>query len=145
MLKRDITYEDFNGETVTETLYFNLTRTELIELEVSYDGGLEASINRIVKAEDMRALISEFKKLVLLSYGERSEDGKRFVKNDEIREAFSQTAAYDALFMELATDDTAAATFVTGIIPAGMAKAAEPETQTVQLPPAPPSAQKPVL
>ena len=141
MLKRDITYEDFNGETVTDTLYFNLTRTELIELEVSYDGGLEATISRIIKAEDMRALISEFKKLVLLSYGERSADGKRFVKNDEIREAFSQTAAYDALFMELATDDTAAAQFVSGIIPTGMAQAAA--TETVSLPP--PPAQNPVL
>ena len=129
MLKRDITYEDFNGDTVTETFYFNLTKTEIIELEVSYDGGLEAMLRSIIKAENVRALVSEFKKIVLLSYGERSEDGKRFVKNDGMREAFSQTAAFDTLFMELATNDDAASIFIKGILPKDMAQEADkPET-----------------
>jgi hypothetical protein len=139
VLKRDITYEDFNGERVTDTFYFNLTRTEIIELELSYDGGLEASINKIIKAENVNALIMEFKKIVLLAYGQRTEDGKRFIKNDQLKEEFSQTAAYDALFMELATDDDAAATFIKGIMPSDIVKEmAKTKTETVHLPPLPP-------
>lgn len=123
MLKRNITYKDFNGEEVTETFYFNLTRTELIELEVSYEGGLQAAIQRIIEENDPKKLIMEFKRIVLLAYGVRSEDGKRFMKSDQIREEFSQTAAYDELFMELATDDDAAADFVKGIIPSDLVQA----------------------
>jgi hypothetical protein len=141
MLKREITYEDYNGETVTETFYFNLAKSEIIELEVGYKGGLEETIKRIIAAEDNQKLIAEFKKLVLLAYGVKSEDGKRFIKSDALREEFSQTAAYDALFMELATDDGAAATFVTGIIPKDLAAAIPDQPQpmqTVELPPPPP-------
>lgn len=134
MLKREITYEDFNGDTVTDTVYFNLTRTEIVELQLTYDGGLEETIKKIIRSEDLQALIAEFKHIVLLSFGEKSADGKRFVKNDDIREAFSQTAAYDALFMELATNENAAADFIKGIIPADMTK----EVEAVQLPPTPP-------
>ena len=125
MFKRPITYEDFNGDTATEEFYFNLTKSEIVELEVGYDGGLEATIQRIIKAQDNKALLNEFKKLVLLSYGVKSDDGKRFIKNDELREAFSQTAAYDALFIELATNDDSAATFIKGIVPKEFAKEIE--------------------
>jgi hypothetical protein len=125
MLKRDITYEDFNGDTITEAFYFNLTRTEIIELEVAYEGGLEAALKRIVAAENRQQLITEFKKIVLLSYGVKSEDGKRFIKNDRLREEFSQTPAFDILFMDLATNDDAAAVFVKGILPKDMAKEIE--------------------
>ena len=134
MLKRDITYEDYNGEQVTETFYFNLTKSEIIELEVSYKGGLEGFIQAIIQAEDNKTLVAEFKKIVLLSYGEKTPDGKRFVKNDELREAFSQTAAYDSLFMELAMNDESAANFIKGIIPSDLSR----EVATVQLPPTPP-------
>jgi hypothetical protein len=142
MLKRDITYENFNGVKETETFYFNLTRTEIVELELSYDGGLEVSIQRIIDAQNVKALITEFKRIVLLAYGVRSEDGKRFMKSDELREAFSQTAAYDALFMELATDDNAAAIFIKGIIPSDMSKEIDKieGQQTFNLPPVPPKA-----
>jgi len=138
MLKRDITYEDFNGQQVTETFYFNLSKTELIELEASYEGGLEASIKRIIDSDDVKNLIKEFKRIVLLSYGIRSEDGKRFIKNDQIREEFTQTAAYDALFMELATDENAADRFIKGIIPRDMGQTVvTAPTHTHQLPPTP--------
>lgn len=142
MLKRDITYENFNGVKETETFYFNLTRTEIVELEVSYDGGLEASIQKIIDAQNIKALITEFKRIVLLAYGVRSEDGKRFIKSDELREEFSQTAAYDALFMELATDDNAAAIFIKSVIPSDMSKELEKieGQQTLSLPPIPPKA-----
>lgn len=123
MLKREITYEDYNGEKVTEVFYFNLTQSELVELEVSYEGGLEASIKRIIEAKNVQALVQEFKKIILSAYGVRSEDGKRFIKNDQVREEFTQSAAYDALFMELATDDDAASKFITGILPASLVEA----------------------
>jgi hypothetical protein len=140
MLKREITYEDFDGQTVTETFYFNLTKTEIVQLEVDYDGGLETTLRRIITTEDVKALMREFKKIVLLAYGVRSEDGKRFVKNDELREAFTQTAAYDALFIELATNDEAAAKFIQGIIPKDLAAeiGTQPATMDVQLPGMPP-------
>lgn len=139
MLKRNITYEDFNGERVTETFYFNFTKTEIVELELGYEGGMEAALQRIIKAENLKALVEEFKKIVLMAYGERSEDGKRFIKNDDIREAFSQTAAYDALFMELATDEDAAATFIKGVVPADLTRElAKIETVELPQPPIPP-------
>lgn len=119
MLKREITYEDFDGNQVTDTFYFNLNRTELIELEVGYDGGLQAALLRIIESKDNKNLISEFKKIILQSYGVKSEDGKRFIKNDKVREEFTQTAAFDALFMELATKDDAAADFIKGVLPKG--------------------------
>lgn len=122
MLKRNITYEDFNGDTITEVFYFNLSKSELVELELSTKEGFGESLQRIIKAEDNKSLIAEFKKIILGSYGEKSDDGKRFIKNDTIREEFSQTAAYNALFMELAMDDKAAIQFVQGILPADMGR-----------------------
>lgn len=138
MLKREITYEDYNGETVTDTFYFNLTKTEIIELEVGYEGGLEAAIQKIIEAKDNKNLIAEFKKIVLAAYGKKSEDGKRFIKSETLREEFAQTAAYDALFMELATSEDAAANFINGIIPKDLVQD-KPQIQTVELPPPPPT------
>jgi hypothetical protein len=125
MFKRDVTYEDFDGDKVTETFYFNLTKTELIELEVEYKGGLKEALERIIKAQDNKMLVAEFKRIVLLAYGIKSDDGKRFVKSDALREEFSQTAAYDALFMELAMDSDSAAAFINGIVPKDFAKEIE--------------------
>ncbi len=116
MLKKTITYTDYNGTERTEDFYFNLTDAEVMEMEMSTSGGLAEMITRIVAAQDSPAIIKIFKDLVLKAYGEKSPDGKRFVKSDEIREAFSQTEAYSKLFMELATNADAAATFVNGIV-----------------------------
>lgn len=120
MLKRDITYEDYNGKIVTEVFYFNLSKSEMVEMELSTAEGFSEMLQRIVEAKDNPAIIATFKKLILASYGEKSEDGKRFDKNDDMRLRFSQTAAYDALFMELATNSDVAAIFVKGIVPADM-------------------------
>lgn len=120
MLKRPITYTDFNDETQTETFYFNLSKIELIEMEVEYDGGFINVMKNIIEAGNEKRIIKEFKRLILSAYGQRSEDGKRFIKNDEIREEFSQHAAYQALFMELATDDLKAAEFIMGVFPSDM-------------------------
>lgn len=141
MLKKTIKYTDFNDKEQTEDFYFNLTQTELTELEVSFNAGLEARLQKIVETQDQGALIEAFKKIILLAYGERSEDGKRFVKSDQMREEFTQTAAYDALFMELATDDKAAAEFVAGILPKNLGEAVREEFKKQQTPlPPPPNA-----
>lgn len=118
MLKKTITYPDYDGNTRTEEFYFNLSQAEVTEMELSVDGGLTQMIKRIVAAQDGKRIIETFKDLILKSYGEKSPDGKRFVKNQELRDAFAQTEAYSQLFMELAMDDAAASVFVNGIIPA---------------------------
>lgn len=117
MLKKTITYTDYNGVERTEDFYFNLSKAELAEMELSADGGLAATLKRIIDARDSKQLVAIFKDLVLRSYGEKSPDGKRFIKSEELRTAFSQTEAYSDLFMELATNDNAAVEFVNGIVP----------------------------
>ena len=123
MLKKTITYTDFNGMERSEDFYFNLTKAEVMEMEMSTVGGLSEMIQRIIAAQDTPSIIKVFKDLVLKSYGEKSADGKRFIKTPEITEAFSQTEAYSVLFMELATDADSAAAFVNGIIPKANGKA----------------------
>ena len=117
MLKKTVTYTDYNGSERTEDFYFNLTKAEIMEMELSTSGGLAEMIQRIVKAQDAPAIIKIFKELVLKAYGEKSPDCKRFIKSEEISTAFSQTEAYSQIFMELATDSDAAAAFVNGIVP----------------------------
>ena len=117
MLKKKITYTDYNGIERTEDHYFNLTKAEIMELELGTAGGFAEMIQRIVDAQDAPSIIKVFKDLILKAYGEKSPDGKRFIKSKEISDAFSQTEAYSQLFMELATDADAAAEFVNGIVP----------------------------
>ena len=124
MLKKTITYTDYNGNERTEDFYFNLNKAELIEMEMTTEGGLSEKMKKIVASNDKAGLIKEFKDLVLKAYGEKSDDGKHFVKNEKVREAFSQTEAYSQIFMELATDDKAASDFINGIVPADVGKAA---------------------
>lgn len=118
MLKKTITYNDYNGVKRTEDFYFNLTKAELMEMEMSTTGGLTEMINKVVATQDAPAIIKIFKDLILKAYGEKSADGKRFIKSDELASAFSQTEAYSILFMELATNADEAAKFVNGIVPA---------------------------
>lgn len=117
MLKKTMTYSDYNGVERTEDFYFNLTKAEVMEMELSTAGGLAEMITKIVNAQDAPAIIKVFKDLILKAYGEKSPDGKRFIKSEALSEAFAQTEAYSQLFMELATDADAAAAFVNGIVP----------------------------
>ena len=117
MLKKTITYVDYNGFERTEDFYFNLNKAELMEMEMSTTGGLAESIKKIVAAQDAPAIIKTFKEIILKSYGEKSADSKHFEKNEKISTAFSQTEAYSILFMELATNADEAAKFINGIIP----------------------------
>ena len=117
MLKKTITYTDYNGVERKEDFYFNLTKAEIMEMEMSISGGLTEMINRIVAAQDVLAIVKIFKELVLKAYGIKSPDGKRFIKSEELATEFAQTEAYSQLFMELATDADAASAFVNGIVP----------------------------
>ena len=117
MLKKTITYEDYNGNMRTEDFYFNLTKAELMEMEMSINGGLAEMIQRIVAAQEAPAIIKIFKDLILKAYGVKSLDGKRFMKDQDKIDEFAQSEAYSILFMELATNADAAAAFVNGIMP----------------------------
>lgn len=117
MLTKTIPYTDFNGWQRTETFYFNLTKTELIEMEYTTSGGLTEMIDKLIAAVELPDIIKIFKELILKAYGEKSPDGKRLIKSPEISKAFSETNAYDQLFMELATNAKAASEFINGIIP----------------------------
>lgn len=117
MYKITKTYTDYNGVERTEDFYFNFTKAEIAEMQLTADGGLDKYIEKIIASKDNAAIVHLFKDLVLKAYGEKSADGRRFIKNDEIREAFSQTEAYSDIFIELASDDKAASKFVNGIVP----------------------------
>lgn len=112
------------GQEVERTYYFNLTKAELAEMELSMEGGFKEYVQRIVEAQKTVEIADVFKKLILKAYGERSDDGMRFIKKDAIRgnlaDEFEQTDAYSELFMELATDETAASEFINGILPAAV-------------------------
>lgn len=124
MLTKKIKYTDYNGTEREETFCFNLTKAELMEMEMSTSGGLAEMIQNIVQTQDAPAIIKVFKDLVLKAYGEKSPDGKRFIKvNDAgvpLSIGFSQTEAYSQLFMELATDADKAAEFINAIVPKDM-------------------------
>lgn len=122
MLKQTITYTDYNGVERTEDFFFNLTKAEILEMEMGTTGGLAEMLTKIVAAQDGPAIVKVIKDLILKAYGEKSPDGKRFIKSEEISTAFSQTEAYSKLFMELATDDKKGAEFINGILPSDLAK-----------------------
>lgn len=122
MIKETITYTDYNGVERKEDFYFNLTKAEIMEMEMSTQGGLAEMIQRIVAAQDQPAIIKIFKELIIKAYGVKSPDGKRFIKNEDVVNDFVQTEAFSQMFMKLATDADAAAKFVNGVVPADMAK-----------------------
>ena len=117
MYTKTITYEDWNGETRTEDFRFNLTKSELITIEADTEGGIENYIKEIGDKLDAKKIMEFMKMIIAKSYGEKSLDGKRFMKGDDLSKAFMETPAYDSLFMELVTDADKAAEFISNIIP----------------------------
>lgn len=117
MLRRDITYQDLEGNPITETHYFHLSKADLIEMQLSKKGGFEEWLKKVIEAEDGKSLVRELKEIILMSYGKKSEDGKRFIKNDELRSEFANSEAFSELFSEIALDADKAQTFVNGVIP----------------------------
>lgn len=118
MIKKTITYTDYDNVERTEDFYFNLSRSEVVDLEVRQPGGITAMLESIVKTKDSKKIVDTFKDIVQMSYGVKSPDGRRFIKSKELLDEFVQTEAYQELFMELASDEKAAAAFVNGIVPA---------------------------
>jgi hypothetical protein len=126
MIKKTVTYTDYNGFERTEDFYFNLTKAEVMTMQFSTAGGLDVMLKKLVATNDTPSIIKVFKDLVLDAYGVKSPDGRRFIKNDEVRADFEQTEAYSIIFMELATDDKLAAEFINGIVPKDLAEANVP-------------------
>lgn len=117
MLTKKITYEDFDGNKVTEECQFHLTKSELMKMELSEAGGMYASLEKIVKENDTPKLVAYFDNFIKASYGKKSEDGKRFIKTKEATEEFIQGLAYDELVVELLSNPDEAVAFFQGIIP----------------------------
>lgn len=120
MFVKEIKYTDFNGIDRSEKFYFNLTKSELTEMDLTTAGGMKSFIERITNTQDQAELIKLFKELILKAYGVKSDDGKQFIKSEENAKAFSQTMAYDTYFMLLATNEQEAIKFVNGIMPADL-------------------------
>lgn len=135
MLKKTMTYEDYNGQTVTEDFYFSISKAELIELEIkSGEGGYSGLLKKIIASQDNVAMLGTFKDIIAMSVGRRSDDGKRFIKSDEIMMDFQQSPAYDQLLLSFYTDENAAVEFVTGIVPGDMAEAVKKGALKAELP-----------
>lgn len=117
MYKETVKYIDYNGVERTEDVYFNLSKAELMEMQLSTAGGFDTMINKLIKAQDQPTLVKVFKDIILRSYGVPSPDGRRFVKTKELAEEFTQTEAYSDLYMKFITDSEAAAKFINGIMP----------------------------
>lgn len=125
MYTKTITYTDFNGETRTEDFLFNLTKSEIMKLELGIVGGLAGYINKAIKTQNVPAILDIFDKIILGAYGEKSDDGRRFKKSTELSEAFAQSGAYDVLFQEITQDEKKATEFMEGILPADAVEAAK--------------------
>lgn len=125
MIKETITYTDYDGNERTEDFWFHISKAELTKMELSTPGGLTAYLKRIISAKDGKTIMDTFEDLIFRSYGEKTPDGRRFVKSKELSEAFTQTEAYDVFFMKLVTDDKAAVDFVNGIVPADISSPEE--------------------
>lgn len=129
MFVKEIKYTDYNGIDRSEKFYFNLNKSELTEMDLTTAGGMKSFIERITNTQDQAELIKLFKELILKAYGQKSDDGKRFIKSDELRNEFSQTMAYDTYFMLLATNEKEAIKFVNGVMPADLVAEASKQNQ----------------
>lgn len=143
MLKREIKFEDYNGEQSSVICYFNISKPEIIQLEVEFEEGFSNLLQRIVETRNSKELVKRFREVILLAYGIKSDDGKRFIKSDELRTEFSQTAAFEALYMELLSNEDAAADFITAVLPKDLSSAVTTQDLTaaklsVMPPPTPP-------
>lgn len=131
MLQKEIKFVDYNGVERKEKFNFNLSKAEIMEMEMGTTGGFSEMVQKIIDAQDTPSLIKLFKDLILKAYGEKSADGRQFIKSEELSRAFSQTEAYTELFMELATNAEEATKFINGIVPADLAEKANAELKAL--------------
>lgn len=134
MLRRPIKYTDFNGNEREEDFYFNLTKAEIMEMELGVDGGLSEVLRKMVNTQDVKNIVKYFKSIVLQAYGEKSNDGKRFIKIDNgirLAEVFVETEAYSNLFIELLGDPDKMADFINSLVPADLAEKSQAQMAVV--------------
>lgn len=117
MFKDKVTYIDYDGNERTDTLYFNLSKAELLKMETSLNGGYSAFLEKVVESKDTPSIMKAFQDIIEKAYGKKSDDGRRFIKSEEITEEFLQSEAYSEFLMKLISDENYAANFVTGILP----------------------------
>ena len=127
MYKKTITYTDYNDVEQTEDFYFNLNKAELMRIQLQNNGTLQAKLERLINTRETSEIAQIFQDIIDMSYGVKSDDGKRFIKNQEVLDAFKQTEAYSELYVELTTNTDAAVEFITGIIPAKIAEQLDKE------------------
>ena len=132
MLKKTIAYEDFDGNARTDVFYFNLTKTELTEMENSIDGGMKSFLERMIETQDVKEMFVFFKQFIVMSVGLKSDDGRRFMKSKEIADDFIASAAFDVLFLEMAQDASATAEFMKGVLPADLTVNFDEELEKTQ-------------
>lgn len=130
MLKKTITYTDYNGVERTEDFYFNITKAELADMQMSEKDGFDQKLKNIIEAKDNKSIYETFKYFIHASYGEKSLDGKRFMKKDPVTGAplyiaFMETEAYSVLFLELIQSDETMAAFINAIMPRDIAEQLE--------------------
>ena len=131
MLKKTITYTDYNGEERTEDFYFNLTKSELTEMQLSKEGGFAEWLEKMVKAKNNAEIIKVFKQILFKAYGVKSDDGRRFIKSEALSEEFSQTEAYNQLFIELIENESTMADFINNVMPRDLAEKAKEQAKLV--------------
>jgi len=132
MIQKEIEFEDFNGEMQTETCYFHLSKSELIDMELETTGGMEDQLKNLLKSENGAEMVKLFRKFILMSYGAKSPDGRRFDKTPELTEAFESSPAFDALFVEMMTDPGAAVNFINGMVPKSLSDTPEVQAAVVK-------------
>nr|DAH80819.1 MAG TPA: hypothetical protein [Caudoviricetes sp.] len=120
MYKITETYTDYDDNQRTEDFYFNYSEAELTDLQFSVSGGLAGMIDKIIKTNDMPKLVELFRELIQKAYGEKSNDGRRFMKSPELTKEFTETVAYSQIYMRLATDSKAAQEFINKVVPKSM-------------------------
>lgn len=138
MRKETITYVDFDGNSQTEDFLFNLNETELLKLNGEFGGSLQNAVARIANTKDMEGMMHLIETMILRAYGEKSDDGKRFIKTrngEPLSVWFKETEAYNVLFQKFLNDTDSAIEFFNGIVPAKLLEKAQQQTNTPQLVP----------
>lgn len=127
MVKKTISFENFDGKKVKKDWYFHLNEIELMDLQLETEGGFQEFVAKAVEENDNKKIVKILKDIIVKSVGIKSEDGMRFIKSEEITDEFCQTGAYPALFLELAQDENAAEAFLTGVFPKVEGATVQPE------------------
>lgn len=132
MLTKTVSYTDYNGNHRTETVHFNLTQAEVLEMEMreNLKGGLAEQLKAIVASNDGNRIMDFFQDFIRKSYGVKSDDGRSFRKSEDIANDFLGSEAYSEVFLELITDPDAAAAFIDAIVPKGLDKVADKIAKT---------------